>query len=510
MTLRKFIQPMPIPELLKPFPSETGRPRYSVTVEEVKHQFHPDLSPAKVWAFNGQLPGPTFEVTKDEAIEVEWKNNLPYDHFLPVDPTLHGAGELPGGRTAIHVHGARVLDEFDGYPDSWFTKNFNETGPTFKHKIYHYPNEQRASTLWYHDHTMGLTRLNMYAGMSGFYVIHDDEERSLQLPQGKYDIPLLLQDRSFHDDGSLKYPKGEDVSSDLDISHVDEAFGDTVIVNGKVWPYFEVEPAVYRFRLLNGANSRYFHLDFQDLPVFQIATDQGLRADSLPIKELLLAPAERSEIVIDFRNSAGQKITITNSAPAAYPDGELEEDMKDVVQFRVGDSTGQSNQKELPKRLTTVLPLQESEAVKTRTLLLNQIEDEYGRPVHVLDGNKWGDPITEDPELNTVEIWNFINVTDDAHPIHLHLVDFHVLDRQPFDLNLYNETEEIKYIGGKKPPERYEIGYKDTVNVNPGDSVRIIARFAPYAGTYVWHCHMIEHEDYDMMRPYKIVDPNNK
>lgn len=506
MKLRKFVEAMPVPPVLKPTKEEDGVPYYSVTVEETKHSFHPDLPDTRVWAFDGKVPGPTFEVEKDKPIQVEWKNNLPHDHFLPIDPTLHGSGELPGGRTAVHVHGAKVKEEYDGYPDSWFTKDFEQTGSTFEHRVYHYPNEQRGMTLWYHDHTMGITRLNVYAGMTGFYLIRDDQERSVNLPDGEYDIPIMLSDRSFNDDGSLNYPDGSDVSEELEVSHVDEAFGDTVVVNGKVWPYMEVSPHAYRLRFLNGANSRYFRLHFNGLDVRLIATDGGLIEEPAELDELLLGPAERAEVVIDFSKSAGKTITITNDAPAAFPGGDLEEDMKEVMQFRVQSANGKLEPHKLPLQLTKIEKIDESEAVRTRDLLLNHTEDDYGRPVHLLDGNKWGDPITEDPKLGTVEIWRFINVTDDAHPMHLHLVHYQVLDRQKFDMDHYEETGEIKYTGEKQSPTVTEQGFKDTVNVEPGEAVRIIARFVPYAGTYVWHCHMIEHEDYDMMRPYKVVE----
>lgn len=506
MRLRKYEEPMPIPPIKKPKAVEDGIPHYKVKMEEVKHSFHPDLPASKVWAFDGKVPGPTFEVKSGQAIEVEWQNKLPHDHFLPIDPTLHGSGELPGGRTSVHIHGAKVKEESDGYPESWYTKDYEQIGPTFKQKVYHYPNEQRAMTLWYHDHTMGITRLNIYAGLTGFYLVHDEKEQSLELPKDDYDIPILLQDRSFHDDGSLMYPAGDGVSERLTTSHVDEAFGDTVVVNGKIWPYIDVEPRAYRFRILNGANSRYFNLDFKGLKVYLIGTDGGLIEEPKVLKELLLGPAERAEIIVDFATSAGKTITITNSAPAPYPGGNLTEDMKEVFQFRVKESGVQPFHVEKVGKMTTIEKIPEKSAVRTRDLFLNQIKDDYGRPVHVLNDNLWHDPITEDPKLGTVEIWRFINVTEDAHPMHVHLIDFQVLDRQSFDLDVYEETAKIKFIREKESPNLPEQGLKDTVTVNPGEVVRIIARFGPYAGTYVWHCHMIEHEDYDMMRPYKIVE----
>lgn len=508
MRLKKFIEHMPVPHVKQPENKNERDPSYSIEIKEVAHQFHPDLPETRVWAFDGQIPGPTFDVQKGEKIQVEWKNQLPKDHFLPVDPTLHGSGELPGGRTAVHIHGAKVEEDFDGYPESWYTKDYEQTGPTFKHKVYHYPNAQRAMTLWYHDHTMGITRLNMYAGLSGFYLLHDEEEQNLELPKGKYDIPILLQDRSFNEDGSLDYPTGEQVSEELEVSHVEEAYGDTVVVNGKVWPYMDVEPRAYRLRFLNGANSRYFHLDLSPFKAYLIGTDGGLIEKPQKLEGFVLGPAERVEVLIDFSQLAGQTITLTNSAPAPYPDGDLDEAMKDVLQFRIQDRASESESFDISQLsgLSTIQPLHEKEAVRTRDLLLNHTEDEYGRPVHLLDGNAWHDPITEDPKLGTVEIWRFINVTDDAHPMHIHLVDFQVLDHQAFDLDHYEQTGEIKYMGDKKRPTMTEQGLKDTVTVKPGEAVRVIARFEPYAGTYVYHCHMIEHEDYDMMRPYKVVE----
>ena len=215
----------------------------------------------------------------------------------------------------LSIHGGSTPPESDGHPEAWFTKGFERAGPLFEQKTYQYPNDQRATTLWYHDHALGITRLNVYAGLAGFYLIRDKEERSLKLPKGPYEIPLVIQDRSFNEDGSLFYPscpneidggtcEGDELPNP---SIVPEFFGDTILVNGKVWPFLEVEPRKYRFRLLNGSNSRFYILKFdKTLPFIQIGTDGGLLETPVTLNEIILGPAERADVIVDSQSLTGK------------------------------------------------------------------------------------------------------------------------------------------------------------------------------------------------------------
>ncbi len=434
---------------------------------------------------------------------------MPKKHLLPVDRTVHGAEPgTPLVRTVVHLHGGHVPPESDGYPEAWFARKFAKTGPYFTTKIYYYPNVQQAATLWYHDHALGITRLNVYAGLAGFYILRDDCEDRLNLPAGKYEIPLVIQDRSFNPDGSLFYPRQpEKPVPDVDPSVVPEFFGDTILVNGKVWPYLEVEPRKYRFRLLNGSNSRFYRLKLSSgQPIFQIGTDGGLLEAPVKLKTLLLSPGERADVIIDFAKLTGRHILLTNDAPAPFPNGTPPDDNTvQIMQFRVVLPLSDNDTGCLPSQLYPLPRLSQRPVHKTRDLSLTESTDKYGRPIMLLNGLRWDDPITEKPELGTTEIWRLINETPDSHPIHLHMVQFHILDRQPFDVKHYSTTGKLRFTGPAVRPHPNERGWKDTVSANPGQVTRIITRFTDFTGLYVWHCHILEHEDYEMMRPYQVM-----
>lgn len=245
---------------------------------------------------------------------VKWINDLPFEHLLPVDRSIEGAEpKHPSVRTVVHLHGGRVLPENDGFPEAWFTKDCKKRGPKFLHEVYYYPNCQRPAPLWYHDHALGITRLNVYAGLAGLYFIRDKHEESLNFPSGKFEIPLLIQDRSFYPNGELFYPSQPDplppVSPSPNPSIVPEFFGDTFFVNGKVWPYLEVEPRKYRFRIYNGSNARFFQLQLSSGQTFvQIGSDGGLFEEPVYVNEIILAPAERADVIVDFSLYKGQKL----------------------------------------------------------------------------------------------------------------------------------------------------------------------------------------------------------
>ncbi len=491
-SLKPFVDPLPIPEIARP---EGFRPSpddpaaklryYRIAMRQMESQVHRDLKPTRLWGFGSSSPGPTFETRSGEGLLVEWVNDLPREHFLPIDHNIHGAeADKPQVRAVVHLHGAKTGPASDGYPEDWY-----EPG---KSVTYYYPNNQDATMLWYHDHALGINRLNIYAGLLGAFFIRDQVEDSLNLPRGKYEVPMMLCDRTFYPDGQLYYP----VSPKPDAPWLPEVFGNAILVNGKMFPYLEVEPRKYRFRILNGSNGRFYHLSLANGQTFhQIGTDQGLLPVPVELKNLSLAPAERADLVIDFAGHAGERTVV-------------KDDAFEVMQFRVAPGRA-ADTSPLPAKLRPVAGPKESEAVKTRELPLVEIEDAFANPVILLlNGMHWSMPVTENPVLNSVEIWNLINTTDDSHPIHLHLVRFQILDRRPFDVYQYLTTKVLRYRGAAVLPGPDEAGWKDTARAHPGMVTRIIVRFEGFTGRYVWHCHVLEHGDNEMMRPYDVVAPS--
>jgi len=506
--LRKFVDPMPIMNTIKPTSKNKKGHIYNVDMREFRQKLHEDLPATTLWGYNGQFPGPLFDIDQGTPINVKWENKLPSRHILPVDKSIHDLDTQPEVRTVTHLHGAESLPDSDGYPEAWFTRNFKDVGPFFERKTYHYSNQQRPLTMWYHDHAMGITRLNVYAGLAGMYILRGKNEEKLQLPQDDYEIPLMILDRSFNRDGSLAYPRQPDQDSESpelpDPSIQPFFLGDTNLVNGKVWPYLEVEPRKYRFRILNAANTRTYQLflDSGD-PFYQIGTDGGLLQKTVQLNQLPLAPAERADIIIDFSNHQGETIHLKNNLG---PDADPEDETDDVMQFKVGTTLKQKDTSNLPVHLSRIPTLKNNRITTLRNIKLASVVDEYERPVFLLNNKKWMDPVTEKPHIDETEIWSFINITDFPHPIHIHLIQFQVLNRQPFDLDFYNKTKKLVFTGPPTPPKLNEQGWKDTVSAPPGEYTRVIVKFKPHTGRYVWHCHILEHEDYDMMRPFDVVD----
>jgi spore coat protein A len=491
-SLAPFVDPLPLPVIALPTghraepgsPASPGSrlPLYRVTARAVTQKLHRDLPATALWAYGGSVPGPMFDVRAGKGVLIEWANELPSKHFLPIDHSLHGAEPgVPEGRTVVHVHGAKTAPESDGYPEDWYVSG--------QSRLYHYPNDQPAALLWYHDHAMGINRLNMYAGLFGLYVIRDPREQALGLPAGKYEIPLVLFDRDVRGDGQLSYP----VAADPERPWVPEVFGELHLVNGKISPYVEVEPRRYRLRILNAANGRFYRLSVPDgVDLFQIGTDQGLLPAPIAVKQVLLAPAERADLLIDFAPHRGARIELASDAFA-------------LMQFRVGRRPV-PDPSEMPRSLSGLERLSESAAVKTRRLTLDESQNLVAESTGMLlNKTPWHMPITEKPVLGTTEIWEIVNLTDDTHPIHLHLVRFQILDRRRFDAFQYMTQNTLRYVGPMVPPEANEMGWKDTVRVNAKTVTRIIVPFSGYVGRYVWHCHILEHEDNEMMRPYEVV-----
>ena len=501
--LAPFVDPLPIPEVIQPIgkrPSPENAavqlPYYRVQMRQFENKIHRDLKPTSMWGYGSTSPGPTFETRSGQGVLVEWVNELPEKHFLPIDHTIHGAeAEKPEVRTVVHLHGAKAPADSDGYPENWYVPG--------KSAIYHYPNRQDATMLWYHDHALGINRLNVFAGLIGAFFVRDEFEDSLNLPRGKCEIPLVLYDRIFDLEGQLNYP----ISGNAKAPWVPEVFGDAILVNGKLFPYLEVEPRKYRFRVLNGANGRFFHLTLwnKETPngplsggqsFHQIGADQGLLSAPVPLKLLTIIPGERADLIVDFSGNAGSNMVLKN-------------DNLPVMQFRVAavDKGGPPDANALPQTLKPIPKIAESSAVQTRVLSLLELDNRVQRPMTMLLNNAhWNMPVTENPVLDSVEIWSLVNTTDDPHPIHLHLVKFQILDRRPFDVPAYwAEKGKVAFIGPAVPPEPIEACWKDTVRADPGMVTRIIIRFEGFTGRYVWHCHILEHEDNEMMRPFDVV-----
>jgi spore coat protein A, manganese oxidase len=488
--LTPFVDALPMPERVTPVGPHPQR----VVMREIHAKVHRDVPPTRLWSYGSTPVGPLIEGRSGRAMRVEWVNSLPQKHFLPVDYSLHGCGrDLPEVRAVAHLHGARVPTKDDGYPDDWYAPGHSRTC--------HYPLEQESATLWYHDHAMGLNRLNIYAGLQGMMLLRDEREDSLGLPSGRYEIPLVLYDRNFSVDGQLYYP----TSGDPEHPWVPEFDGDAILINGKIRPYVEVEPRLYRFRVLNGANSRFFALSMEKGQAFwQVGSDQGLLSAPVKLGYLNLAPAERADLLIDFSEAAGQQVHLKN--------GGLE-----VLQFRVGaartarakNGGGQASSllpAKFPAAFQPVARTDVATATVTRTITLDEALNGRGDSMlMVLNRKRWMEPVTELPRLNSTEIWEFVNLTEDTHPIHLHLVRFQVLDRRVFDVFAYRNAKGLRYLAAAVAPEPNEMGWKDTVQCPPGMITRIITKFEGYTGKYLYHCHILEHESNDMMRPFEVV-----
>jgi FtsP/CotA-like multicopper oxidase with cupredoxin domain len=439
-----FKTALPIPPVLAPTSSDMATDRYELTVRPGMTAMRAgNLTP--IVGFNGIAPGPTIIATKGKAVEVKqtngWTENI-----------------------TIHNHGHKVAASSDGHPVDYIAPGASKT--------YFYPNDQRAGTYWYHDHAMDLTGPHVYAGIAAFYIIHDPAEDALHLPSGSYDVPLLLQDKSFNADNTLVYqvPGGPQGFT-----------GDTAVVNGVAAPYFEVATHKYRFRVLNGSNARTFQIGLQSGKSFQvIASDGGLLAAPLSMKSLSIAPAERYDIVVDFSGAALGSTDVLTNQDAGQFNGAL----PTLLQFRV--TTPACDDSVVPATLSSVQRLAEGDSKGTFTLRFAQTNQDW-----TLNGLTY-DPARVDVTSKAGEayIWQLTNQSNVVHPFHKHLVQFNVLD-----------------IDGVQPPPEQQ-GWKDTVQVPTGSTVRIIFRAdtvpdknqdAGAGQTFVLHCHILEHEDHRMM-----------
>ncbi len=561
------------------------RHEYNVAMTSFEEQILPpsmNLS-TPVWGYGGTAtdaltgaslgyvqssPGPTFEAVKGIPIKVTWKNNISTPYMFVVDPTIHWANpknnsmpnspfpSYPPGFTSsqspvpivTHLHGGQNQSYSDGGPEQWFTsdgkqgKAYNTYEKTNSNAaVYYYPNTQQPTTLWYHDHGLGVTRLNVMSGLAGFYLLRAPNDGSdkvaSMLPTGKYEMPLVIQDRTFNTDGSLNYPS-VGYNTEAHPYWVNTFMGNAIIVNGKTWPNMNVDKGQYRLRFLNGSNARIYNLAFSNGMAFiLIGSDGGYLKEPVQLSSLRLGPAERADIIVDFSKlTTGEQVILKNTF------GETQS-LQQIMQFTANDTAGTEpfsiTSAPTPFNLTLAGPDFPTlpNPSRQRVLTLYEIPTENGLMKQAtLDGQNWDSPITENPQIGATEEWIIVNPTMDAHPIHIHLVQFQLVHRQLFNASTAYQDDWLS-LNGTPPfnhptknvpslsayfytnqisPLPEEQGWKDTIIVNSGEAVTIRMRFTQQDGTsypfdptagpgYVWHCHLLEHEDNEMMRPYKVV-----
>lgn len=603
---------------------------YEISMKQFSQQILPaGLPPTTVWGYGAvsaaskrglllhNAPSLTIEARWNRPVRVKWINDLVDEagkfrpHLLPVDQTLHWANPgggvhgrdtrptfetTPGPYTGpvpivTHVHGAvGVGDESDGYAEAWYLPAAIDIPAEFATEgtwydffagkaaasfgaawgagfaTFQYPNANRASTIWYHDHALGMTRLNVYAGPAGFYMVRggpDDvvldtrsglpavlpgpaPRENDKFPPNKtyYEIPIAIQDRSFNADGSLFYPDTRAFFDgfagpfipDTDISPIwnPEFFGNMMMVNGNTWPFQTVQKVRYRLRFLNGCQSRFLILDFNNIPnveVWQIGNEGGFLAAPVNLtadhgNRLLMGLAERADVIVDFTNVPAGNYVLANvgpdepfggGTPGVDFDAAHADSTGQVMEFRVVPAVAPDpSTPPMFLQLPPILPLP-AETVTRPLALLEEMSMFHDGPAAALLGDvafdvsgngtwtarMWMDPVTENPALGATEVWELYNATADAHPMHVHEVVFEVVNRQDIVVDEMSHTVQLAPNSVPLPPQAWESGYKDTVIAYPGQVTRIRAQFNT-PGQFVWHCHIVEHEDNEMMRPYRI------
>jgi spore coat protein A, manganese oxidase len=477
-----FSMPLPIPPVLRAESTSGGVDRYSVTQRPSEARLLPGGLTTTIWGYEGVFPGPTIESRRGRPTVVRHRNELP----------------VP---TVVHLHGGRTPPDSDGYPTDLVLPAGHEGGSgttghgasgmqddrarvTHGEREYTFPLDQRAATLWYHDHRMDFTGPALYRGLAGFHIVRDDEEDALPLPRGEREIPLMIVDRSFAEDGSFAYPSLDPElrgTPGVEESYAGGVLGDVILVNGVPWPYHEVTATRHRLRLLNASNARLLELALDPAPpggaaFRQIGADQGLLAAPRDHEVLAIGPAERYDVVVDFgRYPVGSEVTLVNR----IGDGTT----RNVMRFRVTRRAADDSR--VPGRLAPFEPLERSQARVTREFAFHTGRV-HGRAGWVIGGRAFDPSVTEvRPELGAVEIWRFVARSD--HPVHLHLVGFQVLGRSG------------------KAPGPLDVGVKDTIFLHPGEAAEVIARFDGYRGRYLFHCHNLEHEDMGMMANFEVV-----
>jgi spore coat protein A, manganese oxidase len=533
--LAKYRQALPVPGHGIVVAAPTGPNQYSFTQRQISRQLHPQLPPTPIWAYDdgsglgGQAGsfGMAVVAQSGAPVRVSFTNNLPgtYPDWIPVDTrlTVHPDRLV---RVMTHLHGGFVAADSDGNP-AVTPDGFYTGGPNGATQNVVYSNQlpqMPPSLLWFHDHGLGTTRLNVFAGLAAAYILRDGndtgaEPNPIGIPGGAYEIPLVIQDRQFNPDGTFLYP-ASDIPGAVWIG---EYFGDVMLVNGKVWPFLNVEPRLYRFRILNGCNARVLNLGLGGARLWQIGAEGGMWDKPVAVKNLVLAPAERADVIADFGPSPGQTLVVKNTPPPK-PVSTPAPSLSAVMQIRVGTTVTQPGPAAVPASLPGRAANVTGPVAARRFITLNEVAPETANWTLNLNGADFEAPDpTEVPQAGTVEEWVYINLTPDTHPMHTHLVTHQVIGRTPFDAQAYQATyggpngvrggiDPTPFATGPMvPPDPTERGFKDTTKANPGYFTTIRALFELPAGvtapqTYVHHCHIVEHEDNDMMRPF-IVEP---
>ncbi|KAG0591033.1 hypothetical protein KC19_1G144100 [Ceratodon purpureus] len=528
-SLEKFVDKLPRPKVIR----ISNAKQITIGAFKIQQKLHRDLPPTTLYAYGtnsdtASYPGPRIEVIQNVPSNIRWENHITDGkHMLANDESLMWANPQSGGIPIVtHLHGAEVHSSSDGHPDAWFTAGGSH-GSTYTTQNYTYPNAQPATMLWYHDHAFGITRLNVLAGLAGLYIIRSKEDPPAWMPTGKFEVQLVVQDKQFFFNGSINFPNVGD-SPALHPQWCPEYFGDTVLVNGKAWPYLEVKPQMYRFRILNAANARVFELSMDNLSFTQIGTDQELLEKPQSLKTLTIAPGERVDCIVDFSTAANSEVILRNDGQAPYPEGDpafSPESTRSVMKFIISkaNSSTQTQAAPVPATLREPQSLVSSQNAKEwRRNFMFEMDDSEGNPMSSLLSNlTWMDPVTETPHQGAIEVWEFINLTPDAHPMHIHLVHFRMLSQQEFNLTLWREgacqlNDSSCFLGAPSPALAHQVGPKDTILAMPNYVTRVVMQWTAHNGGafgfdvssgpgYLWHCHILDHEDNDMMRPIRVV-----
>ncbi len=468
--------PLPVPAVLRPVSTDGTTDTYEITQSTARLSILPGLQ-TEAWTYGGSFPGPTIVSRSGRRTVVRHRNELP-------QPTV------------VHLHGGHTPHDSDGYPTAVILPAGAAAGTptagmpgmpaqggeeTHGERTYTYPLDQRAATLWYHDHRMGFTGLAVWRGLAGFHLVHDDEEDKLPLPRGERDVPLMIADRSFADDGSFDYPSLDPSLAKPGVTgrFSNGVLGDVILVNGAPWPVLAVSRLRYRLRLLNASNARRYRLELDPQPsggggLVQIGGDGGLLEQPLKHDTLDISPAERFDVIVDFaRYQPGTKVRLVNRLGNGPTADVMRFDVSSAAQTPAEDAT-------VPDRLSAVPRLDPAQAAATREFQFQLTGGDAGWTIN-------GDPyapgrVVATPRLGTTEVWRF--VSDSHHPIHVHLNPFQVVSRDG------------------RAPGPYDAGWKDTVDVLPGQTLEAAVRFTDYAGRFMLHCHNLEHEDMTMMADF--------
>lgn len=555
--LTRFLDPLRIPPLIR-VAEESQLRRLKITSKSTYVRLHSELPRTRVWAYDGHFPGPTIEVHRGHKLRIAWRNAI--SGGLPltaVEVPLEDATADPGRDGAeplaevaalrawlvVHLHGAHTGGGNDGWPENAVLRG--------EAQLAEYLNEQPATALWYHDHAMAITSLNVVTGLAGMYLIRDDEEDALRLPSGKHEVSLIICDRNLdtnadgHLTGELLYKsiilQPEPMKIKLPFS------GPFTLVNGVIWPHLEVDARWYRFRMLNSSNSRPYTFELRDEngePVggalHQIGSDGGLLPAPARIDHLTLEPGERGDVLIDFSSFRGKSLALVNTfGPPLRP--ELPSTPNpDVMQFRVrgervrdhftlpstlSPSFVRLTHDNLPQHAHRWLVLTNVEGSHPELWEMEEIDEAPANlPVDgIVQVQLPNEPVTtlqrvtrdfKDAtafyvELDGWEQWRFLNVSQIAHPMHIHLIRFQAISRDILDIagfdNVVGGTSVPVTLTGVGTLQPGEQGWKDVIRVGGGELVSVVGQFTRGTGRYVHHCHILEHEDEGMMRTFVVM-----